>query len=608
MAVLLLVAGCGGGPVSVAPDGRQPEALVQQADSLVDIAPDSTLVLCHAFTRDYTEAPDSLVTAVRIIEGNAYFSIGDIDEAKASMIKARELASRTGNTGQLINATADLGVFMRVSQQPDSALALYNKALAMIEKGNFPDEKAHLLTSVAVLYANRGMLDEAADYADKAVAAARDCGDADMIMYATSQAGAIYNLRGDSRKAFALSRQSIDDARRMGLPRYELKAVAYMIDLHLKDGRMDSVRYYIARGDRLAAQFPVTSVEGLGFMEEKYVVLAAMGHYRESLRIQQRLLSLQKSAPAYMPADKLWLRMARNYDALHMADSAAICYERAFAIADSIHGEDTDRRLSEFYARFKTTEKELAIASLEQEKARSDMWTAIWIGVAAALALLIVAGLLYMRFRRRKEEIKHLQIHLEGIEQERARLAKDLHDGICNDLYGIEMLLQTGTGREEILTDVERIRTETRRISHELMPPALQDVGLAEALRDMTDRLAHTYPDINFSYSCTPAVGWEELPVRVSYELYRICQELLGNIVRHSAPAEVSLALRQDRTQVELVLRHNGKPVSGEDSVRGGAGGIGVKSVEQRLAAIGATAEGLPYAPAIRISFSVPSA
>lgn len=117
---------------------------------------------------------------------------------------------------------------------------------------------------------------------------------------------------------------------------------------------------------------------------------------------------------------------------------------------------------------------------MERRKARSDMWLAIALGLILVLTATVAAGVYYMKNRRRKEKLAALQSHIDGIEQERGRLAKDLHDGICNDLYGIEMLLQADTSREELLTDIEKIRTEVRRISHEMMPPALLDVNLDE--------------------------------------------------------------------------------------------------------------------------------
>lgn len=593
----LFIAGCGRND---SPDhtvhGTALLEIVERADSLIDIAPDSTLVLCKECFRS-CEKGDSLYAKAKLIEGNAYFSIGDMEEAIKSMTDAKESAKQSDDAYTLINATSDLGVAMRVSQKPDSALALYTEALSMIDGDDYKDEKAHLLTSIAILYANTGHLDEARDYADKAVAAARKSQDADMIMYASSQAGAIYNLLGDSGKALQLTREAIADARRQNLPRYEMKAIVHMIDIQLKAGDKDSVNCYLRRGEELAGKFPETSVEGLGFLEEKYVALAAMKRFRESLSIQKRLLCLQAQAPTFMPAEKLWLRMARNYNGLNMPDSMALCYERAIELTDSMRGADTDRQLSEFYARFKTTEKELALADMERSKARSDMWLAIDIGIILLLAVMLVAGVLYIRGRRRKEQLLMVQSHLRGVEKERGRLARDLHDGICNDLYGIEMLLQTSTNREDLLDDVERIRMDVRRISHEMMPPALHDVGLAQAVEGMIAKLQHNNDQIKFAFTSASAKDIDMVPANIAYEIYRICQELTGNIVRHSKATDVKVSLELMDNMLTLTIAHC--PVTTEPCKHGGAG---LDSVKERLEAIGAEAAGLPYSEKMTIT------
>lgn len=574
--------------------------MAQAADSLIDIAPDSSLIICHRFFTEYTES-DSLFAQVKLIEGNAYFSLGDLDEAKKSMAEAKTLAATVGDEYTLINATSDLGVAMRVSQQPDSALSLYNEALSLIGEKVYKDEKAHLLTSIAILYANTGHLDEARDYADKAVVAAKECTDPDMIMYANSQAGAIYNLLGDKEKAFKLTREAIADARRHNLPRYELKALGHMIDLQLRTGNLDSVNFYLKHGEVLAGKFPETSVEGLGFLEEKYVALAAMNRYRESLNVQKRLQHLQSVAPTFMPPEKLWLRMARNYRDMHLTDSAAFCYERAFAVADSLRGEDTDRQLNEFYARYKTSEKELALANMERKKAQSDLWLAIMISITTILVLLFIAGIMYFRMRRKKEEMRLMQSYFNGIEQERGRLAKDLHDGICNDLYGIEMLLQTNTDRNEILADVEKIRSDVRHISHQMMPPALQEVGLAEALVGMVTKLRQMYPNTAIDSFSEPETGWDCVPINTAYGLYRIAQELTGNILRHSNPTQINISLLHKEDSISLSIKHNA-PIVGIEKK---GNGIGIESVKERIAAIGAKATGLPFSANITIECPV---
>jgi signal transduction histidine kinase len=583
--------------------GKQqtPEALYEDmltaADSLIDIAPDSSLMLCRQFFEGYSSTKDTLYARAKLIEGNAYFSLGDMDEAIEALKVAREMAKTNADQYLLINATTDLGVVMRVAGETDSAMMLYKEALTLINDGDYKDEKAHLLTSIAILYANTGHLDEARDYADQAIDAAKESLDMDMIMYATSQAGAIYNLLGNKDKGLHLTHEALANARKMNLPRYEIKTLGHLIDLHLKDGNKDSVTYYLKHGEELSAQFPENSVEGLGFLEEKYVVLAALGRYRESLDVQHHLLNLQDKAATFMPIERLWLRMARNYAALHLSDSANYCYERALDLTDSIRQEETDTQLSEFYARFKTSEKELALANMAKRKARSEMWLVIWVAIAL---LAVVASILYIRGRKKKERMRILQNRIKAKEEERKRLAKELHDGVCNDLYGIEMLLQAGRPNEELLEDIETIRMEARRISHELMPPSLQDVTLSQALEDMVSKIHQAYPDKTFNLTIQPTANWNRVSENITYSLYRICQELIGNMLRHANPAVISLYISLDADVLTVKLSHDGNVSSTSNGT-----GIGIESVRERLAAIDATAEGLPYAPVMTITCRV---
>jgi signal transduction histidine kinase len=193
-----------------------------------------------------------------------------------------------------------------------------------------------------------------------------------------------------------------------------------------------------------------------------------------------------------------------------------------------------------------------------------------------------------------------LQNRIKAKEEERKRLAKELHDGVCNDLYGIEMLLQAGRPDEELLEDIETIRMEARRISHELMPPSLQDVDFSQALEEMVSKLRQAYPEKTFNLTIQPTANWNRVSENITYSLYRICQELMGNMLRHANPAVISLSISLDADVLTVKLSHDGNVSSTSNGT-----GIGIESVRERLAAIDATAEGLPYAPVMTITCRV---
>ena len=99
--------------------------------------------------------------------------------------------------------------------------------------------------------------------------------------------------------------------------------------------------------------------------------------------------------------------------------------------------------------------------------------------------------------------------YIDGLESERKRLAKELHDGVCNDLLGIQYCMQMSDAvgdeaQQKLFPMLEQARTDIRFISHELMPPALQYTNLNIMLEDYVERFGHMHPHVCFHYSFFP--------------------------------------------------------------------------------------------------------
>lgn len=201
--------------------------------------------------------------------------------------------------------------------------------------------------------------------------------------------------------------------------------------MHNRLGNTDSVSHYINLGRELLPKVPEASVESIGFMDQSSAVLTDMGRYRESLDLQMKILAMNDSRP-FLPLNLLWQRIAHNYKGLGDIEKMDEAYTNAIAIADSIHQSDIDEQISDFNVRYRTAEKELAIANLEAEKSHRDTLLTI---ITAVLLIAVTALFFYLRYRRRKIELDTICARLDGIEQERGRLAHELHDGVCNDLF-----------------------------------------------------------------------------------------------------------------------------------------------------------------------------
>lgn len=549
------------------------DKLIEHAAELVDRNADSALLLCRK-ALPQCKAHTSQRANVLQTQGNALFTLGKNDEAISAFRLAVADARAARDTMLWANALSDMGVVYRVSERPDSALMLYNEALTLFSHTGDREGEAHLLTSIAVLYANTSRLNEAIPYARKAYHQALAAGEIETVMYAGSTLGIILYKAGKPGEGIAVERDMVGVAEKKRLPRYMLKTYASIIEMHYHSGQRDSAFYYMDKGKTLLPSVPKGSVEALGFMEECYVILAASGRYRESLAIQQEIVKL-RGAGTYMPMDKLYARMARNYRALGDSAHMANCYEQAIATADSLRTAEIDEQLSEFDVRYQTAWREAEIARLQAEKAQMEMR---WMVAIFAALLLIGALIVWIVIRKRREETARIRARLNGVETERARLARDLHDGVCNDLLGIALTLQSHpTPTEETVELLRGVRDEVRNISHELMPPQTADATLAMMLADYA---AKSEGLVAF----TATNGADCTHPDTSYQLYRMVQELCSNKRRHGHATHIDIIL-SNRPNLCVTISDNATPCPAQTPHNG----IGTETLQGRAQMIGAT-------------------
>lgn len=560
-------------PVATADSPKNVNACIEHASAIVNSDPEKAISLTDSIRR-HCKTNDAQLAALLIVEGNAWFTRGETSKGISRLREALEASRRAGDHNLEAQSLGDLGVMLRVSQKPDSALACYNEALDIMQRhGADPDDEAHILISTAILYTNTGRIGDAVPFARKAVAYAEKADNIEVMMYVGSQAGIILYKAGLKEEGIDIEKRIVTMAESKGSPRYALKTYASIIDMYHHDGRKDSVAEYLKKGNILLSKVPEGSVESIGFLEESYVVLADMGRYRESLDIQKRILAM-KDAGTYMPLDRLWLRVARNYRALGETESMADAYERSIELSDSLRNSDIDRQLSEFNVKYETLQKDLTISRLESQRDRDRLWLTIWIALAV---LILIAATAFLILRRRREAIEKIRANLKGVEEERARLARELHDGVCNDLYGVSLLMQTRDADiGEITDNVRRIREEVRYISHELMPPQFGETDL--------DELLHVYAVRSKGFFKYTSQGDLTLTKETSYELYRIIQELCANIMTHSGAhsAEIRAIYGTSGTTIQIQYKSSGLTSGGS---RKGSG-IGLTTVKRRAGLI----------------------
>jgi two-component system, NarL family, sensor histidine kinase UhpB len=179
---------------------------------------------------------------------------------------------------------------------------------------------------------------------------------------------------------------------------------------------------------------------------------------------------------------------------------------------------------------------------------------------------------------------------LRAQEAERLRIAQELHDQVGQELTAVLLGLSRVTGRvpenvrEDVLSVQDAVRhslEDVRRIAVELRPEALDDLGLASALAVLCERFARQL-DVDVAGYIAPDLP--ALPAEVELVVYRVAQEALTNVARHSASSRAELTLMQTGNLVILRVGDYGLGLPAD-----GVPGTGMRGMQERAALIGAT-------------------
>jgi signal transduction histidine kinase len=188
----------------------------------------------------------------------------------------------------------------------------------------------------------------------------------------------------------------------------------------------------------------------------------------------------------------------------------------------------------------------------------------------------------------------HKQAERAAVMEERARLARELHDSVTQSLYSVTLLADATRDFAEsgewdrakhymsrISENTRQALKEMRLLIYELRPPLIERDGLVEAL---SQRLNAVEGRAGVEVRLL-AQEWNNMPVSVEEDLYLIAQEALNNALKHASATEVMVQLRASADGVSLEVVDNGKGFN-VDSVRR-KGGMGLLSMRQRAERLG---------------------
>ena len=173
-------------------------------------------------------------------------------------------------------------------------------------------------------------------------------------------------------------------------------------------------------------------------------------------------------------------------------------------------------------------------------------WAVMFIFIVVMVFLCYVVWQRRVRKRREREAAQQMdERYIEGREEERSRLARELHDGISNQLLAVEMKLNEDGTSPQTLQLLGESREMVRRVSHGLMPPEFEHVTICQALDSYAAQL-NGLSQCEVCFAATPAdADWSAIEPRTALEVYRIVQEAVSNALKHGNASLVSIGLHR---------------------------------------------------------------
>jgi PAS domain S-box-containing protein len=220
--------------------------------------------------------------------------------------------------------------------------------------------------------------------------------------------------------------------------------------------------------------------------------------------------------------------------------------------------------------------------------------------------------------KRLEEAARRLTVRILSLQDdERRRIARELHDSLGQYLASIKVNLdllartvndpRQNSLLEECLSSTEQCLTETRTISHLLHPPLLDEAGFASAARWYVEGFAQRSP---FQVELDFPQELARLDRDVEMALFRVLQESLTNVHRHSDASKVRVVLHVDAEQVNLEITDNGQGMPRERLERlqtdASASGVGLAGMRERVRELGGSLKIASADPGTTVSAAIP--
>lgn len=480
---------------------------------------------------------------------NQLYKQSDYTRALKLYYKVLSMAERVNDSLHTALCYTNIACLHNETEKMEFSEKFAKRAISILEKMHYPEELGNAYNALAVSYYQSYKDSSALHFYRKAIEQWSLSKDTLGLFSGYKNLGALSLETGDTAGGIAYLKHSIKYIRNADLADTKFSAYMTLGEALIYNNRTEEGKNYL----REAGQY-IPLLTGINKLDDYYYAW----HY-------------------YYKKKKDFAEALTNFE----------LYKK---YADSISNQESTRQILELNVKYETEKKDNKIhlqeLALAQEREARFL---LILSSTAGLAFLILLFIMYRQHQRRKtdkllraQEEKNVREIFEAEQNERIRIARDLHDSIGQKLSVIKMLLPEHNDNPElkkISGYVDETAREVRTISHNLIPEIL-NFGLLKALEELTDQINQSHK-IKVDFSSALDQTQLFLSKRTELSVYRIIQEILNNIIKHAQTQKVSLKLTVVDNFIQIFIADFGRGF--EISNLEKSEGIGWKNIFARI-------------------------
>ena len=542
-------------------------------------------------------------------------------ESKAYLTRAINLSTRLGDSVTLAFANLRLSIVNRKLGKLEEAFQQAYAGLAIAE--HFKDNQLLFpaYSQLASLFVTNNSFDKGLTYYKKAADVSRAENNDEWLAMTYNNIGVVYLQDNDYKTSIRYLERARDLNKKLGNK-------VFLLDSYVNLGATYGENNQRAKSLE-AHKMALKLAEEIGGREEQQLIIMndmavdfdkyeeydkAIGLFKQSLQLSRRMGSRTHSV-------QILKNLAAAYLKKEDFEQAAKYHIEYTGLKDSLAEESRAVQLAELESKYENEKKSKQIALLEKDNQikqdRISRRTLERNAIIAVLFLAIVVSVLIVRIYRnrqrtavllaakneeisqqrlheieKEQQLKTMQILMDGLEQERKRIAADLHDRLGSMLSTVKLHFKAAeqpnqatitTQLNEAGQLLDESIQEVRRISHNMVSGVLMKFGLVAAIEDMQKNLTST-GQINCKLS---VFGLQNrLPADLEVPLYRILQELVNNALKHASATEITIQLNKFDDLLNIVVEDNGTGFNPASVI---ANGMGLANIQARISQLGGT-------------------